>query len=171
METGITDVVYGTDAVEVVKEMLASSRHTVWLPIHFGPAVSSLGLYFLLNIGVLLLGRLANLLDPAPRERLLRRSVVAAVVAFLCVVGWSICLVVSQHRLSTAFVPPSPAWCGFAEEVLRQMTVFYILPAVVSGVIGMFTIGWLWRNAKKALQSLPKTTERGAPTHLPGGIR
>jgi len=154
MENEITNTVCATNGYDTVSEAVAhhSSVMTMGLPIHFGTAVNSLHLYVLLNIGIFLFARLFNLLDPIPRERALKKVYLGAILLFVGVVGWSVCLIVMQkHYISNELGPQSQLCKMFAAEALRQMIIVFVIPAIVFGLAGLATVALLWRRAKNAL--------------------
>ena len=144
MEADVTQP--GLDTNVVAAPGGASDFHA-WLPMHFSPEVSVLHGYVLLNLAILLFGRLILILDPVPRRRALRWAWAVAGLLFCVVLAWSAFLVVTQRRyFATAFVPPSPAWLSYPAAVMRQMVTWYIAPALVAGSAGLATIAWFkWR--------------------------
>jgi len=164
MENEITNALVSTNSVGIV-----AHRPHVWLPIHFGPSVSVLYLYIYLNIAMLIVVGFFNYLPPLTRERSLRRAFFTAIVAFSCVLTWSCFLVIRNiHYYKRHFVPPSPLWEGLPQEVLRQMLTWYIIPALVLGLIGLCVLAWRWRNSKRTMQDanhcLNRTVDPGGST-------
>ena len=132
--------------------------------IRFGWPVSSLYLYLYLNLGIIAFLWLVRSCQPETRERCLRRTVIAEVVLFALVALWAACLLYPLHVASQDIAGEEMQRdLAFVEFV--QARDFFVIPAMLSGIVAVSVSCLLWRSARNALAPRMKPHEyepRGA---------